>query len=307
MKVAVLLNAKAGQLDSGLSAERAREILDACRSRGIDADTTLCEPARLTETARKLAKDPLVEAVLAAGGDGTVSAIAGGLVGTNMALGVIPLGTLNHFSKELGIRDLETAIAAVADGHTVRIDVGEVNGRVFINNSSIGLYPEIVVDRDEECRKHKRRKWSAMARAALRILLRFPLLHVAIALTGRVFSTRTPFVFVGNNEYETGVAALGSRKRMDRGTLGVYTVRATSRVKMFWLVLREVFQRGTPPDFEMYAVNAADIVTNKRRLKVALDGEVVRMQPPLHYRSRPGALRVFAPLAESQGTAGEAA
>ncbi len=306
MKVAVLLNAKAGQLDRKVCEERAREIVDACRSHGIDATATLCEPARLTETARKLAREGGVEGVIAAGGDGTVSAIAAGLVDTDVVLGVVPLGTLNHFSKDLGIRDLETAIEAIASGNTARIDVGEVNGRVFINNSSIGLYPEAVVHRDVERRTHKRGKWPAMARAAIRILLRFPLLHVAIGLAGKVFSARTPFVFVGNNEYETGVTNLGSRKRIDRGTLGVYTVRATSRLKMFWLVLRQIFSRDTPPDFEVHAVDRADIVTNKRHLRVALDGEVVRMSPPLHYRARPGALRVFAPVAVA-GTAGEAA
>ncbi|NVB78559.1 MAG: diacylglycerol kinase family lipid kinase [Kofleriaceae bacterium] len=306
MKVAVLLNSKAGQLNHKLCEERAREIVDACRSHGIDADAKLCEAARLTETARRIARDGGVDAVIAAGGDGTVSAVAAGLVGSDVVLGVVPLGTLNHFSKDLGIRDLDGAIAAIASGNTARVDVGEVNGRVFINNSSIGLYPEIVVHREDEQRRNKRSKWSAMARAAFRILLRFPLLHVAIALTGKVFSARTPFVFVGNNEYETGVTTLGSRKRMDRGTLGVYTVRATSRLKMFWLVLRGMFSRGSPPDLEMHAVDKADIVTNKRKLKVALDGEVVRMAPPLHYRARPGALRVFAPSA-ALGTAGEAA
>lgn len=306
MKVAVLLNSKAGQLNRELCERRAREIVEACRSRGIEATATMCEPARLTETARRLAREGGLDAVIAAGGDGTVSAIAAGLVGSDVALGVVPLGTLNHFSKDLGIRDLESAIDAIAGGNTARIDVGEVNGRVFINNSSIGLYPEIVVYRDDVRRKHKRSKWSAMVRAAVRILLRFPLLHVTIALVGKVVSAKTPFVFVGNNEYETAVTSFGSRKRIDRGTLGVYTVRATSRLKMFWVVLRAVFSRKHPPDLEARAVEQTDIITNKRHLKVALDGEVFRMKPPLHYRARPGALRVFAPIAV-EGTAGEAA
>lgn len=276
--------------------ERAREILAGCQERGIDATTHLCEGKRLTAKARELAASG-VDAVIAAGGDGTVSAVAAGIAGTEVALGVVPLGTLNHFSKDLGITDIASALDTIAAGNIERIDVGEVNGRVFVNNSSIGLYPEMVVQRDEERRRNGRGKWTAMARAAFRILMRFPLLHVAIALAGRVMATHTPFVFVGNNEYETDVRALGTRRRLDRGTLAVYTIRTKRRLHMFWVMLRAVFRRTEPDDFEAHAVPQADIVTGKRTLKVALDGEVVRMKPPLQYRSRPGALRVLAPVA----------
>jgi diacylglycerol kinase family enzyme len=249
--------------------------------------------------ARELAHSG-VDALIAAGGDGTVSAVAAGLAeaGNDVALGVVPLGTLNHFAKDLGVATLETALDAIAAGHTERIDVGEVNGRVFVNNSSIGLYPEMVVQRDAVRRMKGAGKWTAMVRAALRTLLRFPLLHVAIALAGRVLSARTPIVFVGNNEYQRDVRALGTRRRLDRGQLSIYTVRATRRLHMFWVLLRAIIRRDKPLDFEAHTVDRADIVTSKRSVRVALDGEVVRMKPPLTYRSRPGALRVFTPLPE---------
>jgi YegS/Rv2252/BmrU family lipid kinase len=297
MKVAIVLNAKAGALDREKCQERANEILGAFRQRGIEAEARLCEGARLTATARELARRGDLDAVVAAGGDGTVSAVAAGVVGSgaDVMLGVIPLGTLNHFSKDLGIRDFETAIDAIATGETRRVDVGEVNGRVFINNSSIGLYPEIVVERDEERHANGIGKWRAMARAAWRILLRFPLLHVAIALAGKVFSAKTPVVVVGNNEYEINVLKLGVRKRLDGGELAVYTVKTTSRLKMLWIAIKELFRKGDPPELEVHSVDRADIATAKRTVKVALDGEVMRMKPPLTYRSVPGALRVFAP------------
>ena len=290
MNVAILLNAKAGALVNAKCDERAQEILAACRAANITATAHLCDAAQLTSFARHLARDTDVDAVIAAGGDGTVSAVAAGLVGTGVALGVIPLGTLNHFAKDIGVKDVETAIATIASGATRRVDVGEVNGRVFINNSSIGLYPEMVAHRE-----HIRRggsKWIAMARAALRTLLRFPLLHVAIALAGNVLSARTPFVMIGNNEYALGVRDLGSRPRLDGGQLSVYTLRSTSRWHMFVAMARALFRRRSP-ELEARFVERADIVTNKRRLKVALDGEVLRMAPPLTYRSRPGALIVL--------------
>jgi diacylglycerol kinase family enzyme len=233
-----------------------------------------------------------------------VSAVAAGLAsaGRDVVLGVIPLGTLNHFAKDLGVPSIDVALDVIAAGNIERVDVGEVNGRVFVNNSSIGLYPEMVVQRDEDQRLHGAGKWPAMLRAAFRTLMRFPLLHVAIALADRVFSAKTPIVFVGNNEYDHDVLALGTRRRLDRGRLAVYTIRATRRLHMFWVLLRSLVGRGTHDDFEEHTVERADIATTKRSVRVALDGEVVRMKPPLVYKSRPGALRVFAPLAEG-GTA----
>jgi diacylglycerol kinase family enzyme len=292
MKVAILLNARAGSLLETKCDERAAEILAACQAANIAATIHMCDAAQLTATARALARDSDVDAVIAAGGDGTVSAVAAGLIGTDVALGVIPLGTLNHFSKDLGIKDVQSAIDAIARATTKRVDVGEVNGRVFINNSSIGLYAELVTQRDSDRRRTGRSKWLAMIRAAARVLLRFPLLHVAIALAGRVFSTRTPFVMIGNNEYAFGLSDIGSRKRLDGGQLAVYTLNSTSRWKMFVAMVRALLRRRDP-ELEARCVERADIVTTKRSLKVAIDGEVTRMAPPLSYRSRPGALVVL--------------
>src|SRR5688572_8899187 len=129
MKVAILLNGRAGQLVKADCEERAQEILAACRAADIAAEVRLCDAAQLTATARALARRGWFDAIVAAGGDGTVSAVAAGLVGTDVPLGIIPLGTLNHFSKDLGIRDLESAIAAIAKGETTRVDVGDVNGK----------------------------------------------------------------------------------------------------------------------------------------------------------------------------------
>jgi diacylglycerol kinase family enzyme len=297
VKVAILLNAKAGSSRQQCQ-ERAAEILAGCKERGIEAAAHLCPGSQLAAQAAELARSG-VDAVIAAGGDGTVSAVAGGLAsaGSDVVLGVIPLGTLNHFAKDLGVPTIDAALDVIEAGNIERIDVGEVNGRVFVNNSSIGLYPEMIVQRDEHQRRRGAGKWPAMLRAAFRTLMRFPLLHVAIALAGNVLSARTPIVFVGNNEYVHDVRALGTRRRLDRGRLAVYTIRATRRFHMFWVLLRTLVRRGKHDDFEEHTVERADIATTKRSVKVALDGEVVRMRPPLTYKSRPGALRVFAPIA----------
>lgn len=292
------MNAGAGSIGSSNCDARKAEILAAFTAAGIDADVHLCEPARLTAIARDLAQSG-VDAVVAAGGDGTVSAVASALAGGNVPLAVLPLGTLNHFAKDLKMPlELPQAVQAIAAGNVIRIDVGELNGRTFINNSSIGLYPETVIQRDADRRRSGRSKWFAMLVAALRVLRRFPLLSARIVTAEGTLRARTPLVFVGNNAYTINVLELGERAHLDGGQLSLYMIKATSRLKMFWVTVRAILQRlDAVADFEAHAIREAIITTGHRRLRVAIDGEVEVMTPPLYYRIRPGALAVFAPPA----------
>jgi len=237
--------------------------------------------------------------VVAAGGDGTVSRVAAGLVGTPAMLGVLPIGTLNHFAKDLGLPfDLQTAVAAIAAPRIGSIDVGQVNDRVFINNSSIGVYPNIVEAR-EELRRLGHRKWPAFALATLRILRRYRGLRVRIEAAGRQYSWRTPFVFVGNNEYELDGIRLGGRTRLDAGRLFTYVAPRLRTRELPMLLARalmgRVRQSGT---FEI--VSAPELwihIPHSRHVHVALDGEIETMTAPLHYRTCPGALKVILPPA----------
>jgi diacylglycerol kinase family enzyme len=295
MKVAVLVNAHAGSIGTEKFEEKRAAIETAIAEAGLEATIYACEPAALEKTARRAAASG-IDAVIAAGGDGTISAVAAALVGGSTPLAVLPLGTRNHFAKDLGVPlDLNEAARALAGGEVGHIDVADLDGHVFLNNSSIGLYPEVVLDRESSRRTHGYSKWHAFAVAAMRVLRRFPLLRVLIGTEVGSIVAKTPFVFVGNNSYQLGVRDLGSRARLDRGELSLYTVRATSRVKMFWLLLRAMFGRLDVQDFEYHHVCEAIIRTRKRRIAVAIDGEVVRLTPPLHYRIRPHALPVILP------------
>jgi diacylglycerol kinase family enzyme len=298
MRVAVVMNAGAGSTERANCDERKAEILAACTTAGIDAEVHLCEPARLTQTARELASSG-VDAVIAAGGDGTVSAVAAALAGGTVPLAVLPLGTLNHFARDLHMPlELGEAAKAIAAGTVIHVDLGELNGRTFVNNSSIGLYPETVIQRDADRRSSGRGKWSAMLLAALRVLRRFPLLRVRIGTEGGMLRAKTPLVFIGNNAYTINVLELGGRAHLDRGQLSLYMIKATSRLKMFWVMVRAILQRlDAVRDFEAHAIREAVIRTGHRRLQVAIDGEVELMSPPLHYRIRPRALPVLAPVA----------
>ena len=238
--------------------------------------------------------------VVAAGGDGTISAVAGALAGSDKILGVLPVGTLNHFAKDLGIPlDLETAVRTIHEGKVAAIDVGEVNGRIFINNSSLGIYPQIVSRREAQQQRLARGKWTAFFWATIQALRRFPFLDLRIAFEGQEIVRRTAFLFVGNNEYKIAGFELGSRTCVNAGKLGLYLSQGTGRFGLFRLAFHALFGRvDQAKDFDVFCVTEARVETGKRRLLVACDGEVERMQTPLHYQIRPAALQVLLPRTE---------
>jgi diacylglycerol kinase family enzyme len=224
-----------------------------------------------------------------------VNAVAGAVAGSETPLGVLPIGTLNHFAKDLGVPlALEEAVRIVAEGAVRRVDVGEVNGRVFVNNSSLGVYPRIVALR-RRAGAERRSKWLAAAWASLTVLRRRPFMGVRIRTADRTVVRRTPFVFVGNNEYRmTGLHA-ASRESLTTGRLAVYVMHAARRrglLLLGWRVLLGGVDRV--PELELFPVEEA-VIETRRRVGVALDGEVLRMSPPLTYRIRPLGLAVMAP------------
>lgn len=250
----------------------------------------------ITALAREAARtsDPII---VAAGGDGTISTVAAALAGSDKILGVLPVGTLNHFAKDLNIPlDLENAVRTIAEGETAAVDVGEVNGRIFINNSSLGLYPHIVSRREAQQQRLSRGKWTAFFWATIQALRRFPFLDLRIAFEAREIFRRSAFLFVGNNQYEIAGFNLGSRACVNAGNLGLYLTHRTGRLGLFRLAFHALFGRvDQAKDFDAFCVTQARIETRKRRLLVACDGEVELMETPLLYRSRPAALRVRVP------------
>ncbi|MGZ5269595.1 MAG: diacylglycerol/lipid kinase family protein [Ramlibacter sp.] len=235
--------------------------------------------------------------VVAAGGDGTVSAVASRLVGTGTPLGVLPVGTLNHFAKDLGLPlDLEAAIDVLAAGHAIGVDVGEVNGRTFVNNSSIGLYPRIVLDRERQRREARRGKWTALVRACLHAALRYPVLQVEVEVAGQRLERRSPFVFIGNNRYHVEGFDIGQRTSLRDGLLSLYLARDSGRFNLVRLAaLALVGRLRQADDFEALDAAAFVITTRRKRVHVALDGEVAVLQAPLRYRIRAAGLQVLVP------------
>jgi diacylglycerol kinase family enzyme len=299
MKASVLLNVAAGSVDSEESVQQVARVLAAFRTAGVDAVVCAVEPLGLPAAVEKATRSD-ADVVVLGGGDGTLNCGVGALAGGDKPLGILPLGTLNHFAKDLGIpMDLDEAVSTVVAGHVRTVDLGEVNGRFFLNNSSLGIYPEVVRER-EEIRHHGiASKWGAMARAAIDQLRRFPMVTVTLRLPERTLRVTSPLIFVGNNRYEMKLLRVGRRSHLDRGELFLYVARARSRLGFLALAVRALLGRLDPEkDFVSAGLPYAEVATSWRRsLRVALDGEVMRLSPPLRYRVRPRALRVLAPPA----------
>ena len=159
--------------------------------------------------------------------------------GTAVPLGVLPLGTLNHFAKDLGLpQDVDGAVRVIAAGQTRDVDVAEVNGRVFINNSSIGIYPYMVVDRDRRQSADGHGKWPAMALAFVRMLWRFPRRRLAVRTEGWETPHRTPCLFVGNNAYSVELLTLGQRAGSMAGELWLFVAKQRSPLALLWFAVR---------------------------------------------------------------------
>ena len=294
--IAVIVNVKAG---TATRQPRIDAVLaDLFRAAGRDAEiVALQEGQNPTEAARDASARASI--VVAGGGDGTVSSVVAGIFQSPAALGVLPLGTLNHFAKDLHIPfDLQEAVAVVAAGHIGYVDVGQLHDRVFVNNSSIGIYPSIVEAR-EELRSQGCGKWPAMAIATLRVLRRHRGVTVSIDVDGQRRHWRTPFVFVGNNEYAIDGIGLGARERLDEGRLFVYLAPRVRARDLPLLLAKALLGRARQSgDFEIVPATELWIDTPRaRRVRVAFDGEVMKMSTPLHYRICPKALPVVLPQA----------
>ena len=290
--IPVIVNANAGlYADDG----RVDRITAAFSAAGAEVRIIQCQAADLEANIVKEAGAGSV--VVAAGGDGTVSTVAAIVARTGGTLGVLPMGTLNHFAKDLGVPlELKAAVACILAGHTIDVDLAEVNGHTFINNSSIGLYPRIVRIREAKRKREHMGKWRALYHATVAVLRRHSRMRLRLELDDKFEDRRAPIVFVGNNAYNAEGFAAGRRERLDKGVLSIYVTQRQGPWALIGLVMRALAGRLDSADgFEALTARKVRIETGQHRIAVATDGEVQMMETPLEYRMRSRALRVIVP------------
>ncbi len=300
MHVTVVLNEKAGTLAAGGNGSpfTLEAIRDAFRHTGVTTTIHTCRPDEVAGQIRRVVAAPNgTDAIAVGGGDGTLSCAAAILADAGLPLGVLPLGTLNHFAKDLEIpADVAGCIGVIAAGQTRSVDVAEVNGRVFINNCSIGAYPDAVRRRDALRRQHGIGKWRAMLVASFEVLRQLRRLHVDIEVGGERYSRRTPLVLVSNNRYSGQILSRQLRPRLDEGQLYMYTTRAhrfAPLLRLAWRALTAGIDAAG--ELETHCAQKLTITIGEVAPAIATDGEVVEATPPLRFRVRPAALRVLVP------------
>jgi YegS/Rv2252/BmrU family lipid kinase len=293
-RISVIVNDGAG---SNRAQECVDEVRGKCEALGLRAEVHAVRSGEQIAEAAQRALREGAGVVVAGGGDGTVSAVASCLAGTGVTLGVLPLGTLNHFAKDLGIpTDIDGALEVIARGKVLAVDVAEVNGQAFINNSSLGLYPHIVRHREQQQRRLGRSKWLALVTATLHVLQRSHPMWLRIEVNGEQLVRRTGFVFIGNNRYQMEGLKIGARPSLTGGALSLCVTRKSHRMDLLRLAFRALIGRlQEAEDFDLVQASSVIVRTRHHQVRVATDGEVQLMESPLHYRIRPGQLRVLVP------------
>ncbi len=294
MKVAVLINPRSGTASRINLKEDS--IQAAFRQAEIEADVQIVDRRHLKEALR-VAADSGVEAVVVGGGDGTINTAAGILAGGDMPLGILPLGTSNHFARDLGIpRTTEGAIRVIAQGKVRRIGLGEVNGHVFVNNSVIGFYPHVVKVRRAIRKRFPMDKRIARVLAGIASIPHFQRLHVHLDVEGETHSRVSPLIFIGTNPYRMKGLGFGAPMRAERGDLFIYLVRSGSRTGLLRLLARGLVRDvSTSGEVEQWIAPTLKIDVEQDSISVFTDGELFTLTPPLYYRSFPSALPVLVP------------
>lgn len=288
--VPVLVNGCAGTADGsqGLRALFERQ--------GVDAEIFILGSEQFHSALLRVRREgPPV--VFVGGGDGTVRLAASMLYKTDTALGVLPLGTLNHFAKDLEIpAPIEEAVTALLSGRIEHIDIGSVNGHIFVNNACLGIYPEAVKMRTRIMANLGFSKYVAMTLALFSSLRRLPSYELMLMEKGVAGRIRSPFLFVGNNLYTPDLFATVKRESLTDGLFSLFYADRTTRLELFGLAVRTLFGvLREAPKMEMRTVKEIRIASRKRVIEAALDGEVLRLAPPLIFQLLPRTLKVILP------------
>lgn len=287
--LAVVVNGSGGRAMREGAALR-QQLVDAFAAHGHSGTPHVVEGKQLSAT---ITAQHGAATIAVGGGDGTQGSAAALLMNSGQTMAVLPLGTLNHLSADLGIPDdLGTAAQIALHGQTKDIDLAQVNDQVFVNNASVGLYTKLVRARDAQPLP----KWLATIPAAWTVLRGFKMRRLTLQIDGTERTIKTPLLFIGNNPYHITGARRGQRDALDTGQLALYAVAHHSPLALIGFALRALAGRADPArDFVQLSECTVCTILGSGPIDVAHDGEVTAMTLPLTFRTLPRALKVKVP------------
>ena len=235
--------------------------------------------------------------IVAAGGDGTINAIAQLLIHLPIELGILPLGTFNYVARALHIPvDLPAAVQNLIEGQPRHIHVGQVNGKVYLNNASIGLYPVIIENREYYNKKFGRFPLVAYLSGLSTLLKPYHPFKLKIKIDGQKHPIDSPMVFFGNNQLQLQDLKLRLASCAAQGKLAGVAIHQVNRWQLLQLMLK-LFQGELEQAKDVYSFCAdhVEILSKRPQMKVALDGEIIRLQTPLRFSVLHDAIQVRVP------------
>jgi diacylglycerol kinase family enzyme len=289
----VILNPSAGSTESTYSNQIKAAFGDRVEDMAIHA------PGDIAQGARQAAAKPECRVLIAVGGDGTVRTVAAEAIAAGKTFGVIPAGTLNHFAKDAGIpQGLTEAVAVILEGHTSRVDYATVGNHVFLNNASLGIYPALV--RRREQLQYRIGKWPALIWELIKLLLHsLQRYRFTLSYQDAVHRFTTPFIFIGNNDYQSQAGGFGGRHRLDAGILTLVIFTANHRLRFGVELLKTFLGKPTHPDMRTEQITEVTIASPAGRVDIALDGEVLTIKLPVTATVRPRGLSLLTPRQSS--------
>src|SRR5919206_1695858 len=288
----VLINARAGTILDGLGGDPKEAMRRAFAAAELEADIRFVRPHRLPDLLDRAARSDY-DQIIVGGGDGTFSCAVGHLAGTDKVLGLLPLGTMNLFGRDIGAKQpFAAGVTSLAKAEPRRIDLGEINGRLFHSLVGVGFFAQMARAR-EEMRGFALGRWIGLGLAAFRAFIRTGALHLGIEADGRMHDVDAFAVLVTNNHFE---APSWRRARLDSGRLEIHIAHnapTLTRAKAGLDVLLGTWRQNET--LEAISAETALIASRRRRLWISVDGEVVRARLPLRLAICPRALRVLVP------------
>ncbi|MBA2711272.1 MAG: diacylglycerol kinase [Tatlockia sp.] len=280
--IAIIINSQAR------NAEKVKLYLDQFNESNLGFDLYETESKDLTSTIEKCISKYKI--ILIGGGDGSIRTAAQYCANTSIQLGVLPLGTMNHLAKELNLpQSPEELVAVIKNQSVCQVDVGEVNGLIFLNNSSIGFYPKFTIRRIRYGKFYN--KWISYIPSFIDSLKKHEVFKVDIKSKNLNRSLKTSFLMISNNIYSLKFPLTIKRDSFKDATLGLYYFKQ-GKIRLM-KILRSLF--NNKKNFEILKSEAPIEMyfLEKDEVSISLDGEVLKVKNPLHYKSRPKSLNLL--------------
>ncbi len=296
MKIGAVINKASGTLSPEKTEQRLEEIKKHLENR-VSPDCLAIVSGNQVEQEIERIIENGINVLVIGGGDGSVSTAAQHVANKEISLLVLALGTRNNFARDAGIPlDPVEAIHLLDQMNVKQVDLGMVNSHIFINNSSIGIYPQIVKEREEKTDNHGWSKWRAQITATYSVLKRLP--RMWIKVEGKKVRKRrfTPFLFIGNNEYGGMSNSDFSRASISGGKLWLCMAQS-SGFKSLLLMVWQILLKGVhkTENLEIQLLSEATVKPWKRKVRVAIDGENHDLYTPLKFKILKKSLRLVVP------------